>query len=145
MAKTAAQMATNWQNAMTNPQTAAKYKAGIQATTVNPMQKAASPEAQQLYLMKTQQAVQSGKMANRLNATPMTTWQNNAANIGSTQLSVGAQKGQAKVVAHFQKWQPIYQQASQAAAAIPKDGTVGTAMAKVQAAMQVMMAAAGRA
>lgn len=143
MAKTPQQMADNWNSAMRNPQTAAKYKAGIQGTTVNPMQQAASPQAQALYLAKVTDAVQSGRMAAKLNAVPMSTWQNNAANIGSQNLTSGAAKGQAKVQNHFQRWAPIYAQASAAAQAVPKDGSINSAIARVTAAIQVLMAAKG--
>jgi hypothetical protein len=142
--KTAQQMSDNWTAAMQNPQTATKYKQGIQATTVNPMALAATPQAEQLYLTKVQQSVASGKRSQKLMSVNPQTWKDNASNIGATQLTVGAQRGKAKVNAHFQKWAAVYQQASDAAKAIPKDGSMGSAMARVQAAIQVMMSAAGK-
>jgi X-X-X-Leu-X-X-Gly heptad repeat protein len=143
MAKTATQMATNWQQAMTNPQTSTKYKQGIQNTTVNPMQKAASPESEALYLSRVQQSVASGKRAQKLNAVPVDRWKNNAINVGATQLSSGAQKAQDKVTQHFNKWAPVYSQMSDAARALPKGG-MANAMARVQAAITIAMQAAGR-
>lgn len=144
MAKTAAQMAQSWQTAMAAPSTASNYKAGIAGTTVNPMAMAATPAAQALYAQRTAEAVSSGKMANALNATSVQTWKDNSMNVGAQRFTSGAQKASNKVQAHFQKWAPIYAQASAAAAAIPKDGTMATALAKVQAALQVTMAAAGK-
>jgi hypothetical protein len=138
---TPAQMAANWVSGMQSPTAAAKYKAGIARVTVNPMQQAASPAAMQLYLNKVQQSVTSGKRAAALNAVPMSTWQNNSINIGANLLSSGATKATAKMTAHFQKWAPIYQQASDAAKSIPKDGTISSAMARVQASLQVLMGA----
>jgi hypothetical protein len=143
MAKAAADMIGNWQKAMQNPMTADKYRKGIGRTTVNPMQLAASPQAMQLYLARVQQSVQSGKRANKLNAVPVQRWKDNATNVGANNLSSGATKALDKVTAHFNKWAPIYQQASDAARAVPKDGTIGAAMARVQANLQVLMAAAG--
>jgi hypothetical protein len=142
--KNAQQMADNWSQAMMSPTTANKYKQGIQSTTVNPMALAASPQAEQLYLTRVQQAVTSGKRSQKLMSVNPQTWKDNAVNIGSTQLTVGANKAKPKVAAHFQKWAPVYQQAHDAAMAIPKDGSIGSAMARVQAAIQVMMSAAGK-
>ncbi len=141
--KTAQQMAANWQQAMSNPATATKYKQGIASTTVNPMQKAAQPDAEALYLANVQRSVASGRRAARLNAVPLERWKNNAINIGSTLLSSGAQKAMDKTTAHFQKWAPIYGQMHDAAAALPKGG-LANALARVQAAISVAMAAAGR-
>lgn len=139
--KSAQQMAQNWGNAMSNPQTATKYKQGIAATTVNPMQLAAA--AQQLYLNNVTQAVQSGRYAAKLNAVPQALWSNNAQQFGAANLANGAKKGQPKVDAFFQRWAPIFQQSSAAARAIQKDGTLATAMQKVQANLQVLMGAKG--
>lgn len=143
MAKSAQQMADNWTAAMKNPQTAAKYKQGIQGCTVNPMQAAASPQAQALYAQNTAAAVSSGRMANKLNSVPMQLWQQNAANVGSQNLTSGASKGAPKVGSFFQRWAPIFAQASQAAHAIPKDGSINSAIARVTASLQVLMAAKG--
>lgn len=142
--KTAAQMAGNWTKAMQAPSSRQKYIDGINNTTVNPMQLAATDAATQLYLTNVQASVSSGKRQAKLNAANPQTWKNNAVNIGANALSTGASKAQSKVQAHFDKWAPIYAQMSQAAKAIPKDGTVGSAMARVQAAIQVAMQAAGR-
>jgi hypothetical protein len=144
MAKTAAQMAAAWVSAMQSPNTAAKYKAGIAATTVNPMQLAASPAAQAKYAANTAAAVSSGRMAAALNAVSMQTWQNNASGVGAMALTSGATKATGKVQAHFNKWAPIYAQAKQAAEAIPNDGSMAAALARVQAAITVMKQAAGK-
>lgn len=143
MAKTPDQMAAAWKASMQNPQTAQRYKDGINGTSVNPMELAASPDAEQLYLQNIQLAVSSGKRRDKLRAVPLARWKNNAINVGAASLSSGAVKAMDKVSAHFQKWGPIYAQASAAAKALPKGG-MANAMARVQAAMQVMMSAAGR-
>lgn len=142
--KTAAQMASNWTQAMGNPKTAQNYKDGINGCAVNPMALAATPEAQALYAQNTALAVSSGKMANRLNQTPVQTWKDNAVNVGAQRFQSGATKASAKVQKFFTTWAPIYAQASQAAKALPKGG-IANAMARVQAAIGVMMQAAGTA
>lgn len=145
MPKTAAQMAAKWGAAMKAPTTRQNYVDGINSTAVNPMEMAASEAATQLYLNKVQQSVASGRRQAALRSASVADWKNNAVNVGANSLSTGATKAANKVQAHFQKWSPIYEQARQAAAAIPKDGTIGGAMAKVQASLQVLMAAAGKA
>ena len=142
--KSASTMAANWTKAMSNPSTAANYVEGINSCQVNPMALAASPQAQQLYAQNTAAAVASGKMANALNAVPVSAWKDGAVKVGAQRFSSGAQKAQAKVTKFFTTWAPIYQQASAAAAALPKGG-LANAMARVQASISVMMQAAGRA
>lgn len=144
MPKTAQQMAANYQAAMQSPNTQAKYKQGIEAFTGNPMELAASDQAMQFYLNRVTESVTSGKRARRLRETPRERWHRNAITVGANQLSVGAQKAKDKVDAHFAKWAPIYQQARDAARALPKGGKAN-ALARVSAAMDVLMAAAGRA
>lgn len=141
MAKSAAQMSDSWTKGMQAPQTRQNYIDGINNTTVNPMAAAATPEAMNLYLTKVQQSVSSGKRQRKLMAANPATWKTNATTVGANSLTTGATKAKTKVDAHFQKWQPIYQQAAAAAAAIPHDGSMGSALQRVQAAMQVMMQA----
>ena len=140
--KTLAQAAANWGTAMAAPSTAANYKAGIQNTSVNPMAMAASPDAQQKYLAKTSLAVSSGKMANALNNTPVSTWKNNAMNIGAQNLASGAKKGGSKYVQNLQPYANVWPQMKAASQAIP-GGTIAAAAAKSAAALQVLMGAAG--
>jgi hypothetical protein len=141
--KTAAQMASAYQAAMSNPQTAANYTQGVQSVTTSPTQTAADPASLQRYVMGTQQAVASGRMAAALQAVTLQQWQTAATQKGAPRLASGAQAASAKVSAFFQKWAPIYAQASQAAKALPKGG-MANALARVQAAIQVMMSAAGK-
>jgi hypothetical protein len=142
--KSAAAQNAAWLAAMQAPAAAANYKSGIQATTENPMAKAASPTAQARYLNSVTAAVQSGRMAAKLNAVPMQYWQSQAMNMGSMNLASGARKGSAKQLAAAQRLQSVQQAASDAAAAIPSDGTAATAIAKFTASLQVMMAAKGK-
>lgn len=134
--------AAKWLAAMTGGAARQNYVDGINSTTVNPMQLAADQE--QLYLAMVTESVNSGRRRAALMAVPMQTWKDNATGKGSVRLADGAKTAAPKMVAHFQKWQPVYDQASAAAAAIPKDGTTDTALRKVAAAIGVLKAAAGR-
>jgi len=136
-------MSKNWQLAMANPQTASKYKDGITGFQGNPMALAAAPDAEQRFLSGVQLSVTSGKRSQILNAVPVERWRNNAINIGANLLGTGAQRAASKVDAFFQRWAPIYAQASAAAHALPKGG-LANALARVQAAITVEMQAAGR-
>jgi hypothetical protein len=140
--KSASAILQAWQNAMASPATAQKYTAGVNAVTDSPTAKAASADAQQRYIQGTQAAVSSGRMASALNAVSLSQWKQQATNVGASRLASGAQKGASKYQAALQKWQPIYQQASDAAAALPKGG-FANAQARWSAAVQVMMTAAG--
>lgn len=143
MPKTPQQMATNWRSAMQNPQTSQKYKDGINNFQGNPMALAATPDAEARYLNGVQQSVASGKRTQKLQSVPVDRWKTNSVNVGSMQLSTGATKAMDKVSAHFQKWGPVYQQASAAAHALPKGGKAN-AMARVSAVLDVLYQAAGK-
>ena len=147
MAKTvasASQIASNWSSAMASPQTSQKYTAGINRVTQSPTAAAATPQAEAAYLAGIQNAINSGKRANALNAVSLQSWKQAATTMGASGLARGAQKGTPKYTAAVQKWQPIYQQASDAASQIPKDGSLASAQARWLASTQVLMAAAGK-
>lgn len=143
--KTAEQMLQNWLDGMASPTTAKRYKDGIQGFNGNPMAIAASDQAEQLYLQRVQQAVASGKRKAKLLAADPNSWKQNAMTIGASALQTGATKGKPKQRAHYQKWAPIYQQAHDAAAAIPKAPGFANAAARQAAALSVLMQAAGTA
>lgn len=134
--------AAKWLAALSGSAARQNYVDGINGTTVNPMQLAA--DADQLFLDRVTDSVNSGRRHRALMAASPQKWKENATGKGASRLAEGAKTAAPAVVAHFQKWDPIYEQARQAAAAIPKDGTTATAMRKVQAAMDVLKAAAGR-
>ena len=104
------------------------------------MQLAATAAAQQKYLTNTAAVVNNSSFANKLRSIPFTTWQTGCTGVGMQRFATGAVKGTPKVQAFFQKWAPIYQQASAAAHALPKGG-LQNAMARVQAALTIMIAA----
>jgi hypothetical protein len=140
--KTADQITANWIAGMQGGPAQAKYKAGIAAFQGNPMALAASDQATQKYLRNVQQSVSSGKRAANLNAADPAVWKANAINIGAANLGQGAVKKRAKYNGKMQKMAGVYAQASQAAAAVADDG--GMNLGKIQAAIQVMRAAAGK-
>lgn len=142
--KSAAAQNAAWLAAMQSPTAAQNYKAGVQGFSGNPMALAASPTAQARYLNSVTAAVQSGRMAAKLNAVPASYWQSQSLASGAMNLAAGARKGSAKQLAAAQRLQAIQQQASDAAAAIPSDGTAATAIAKFSAALQIMMSAKGK-
>lgn len=142
--KSPQQSSQNWQQAMSAPATAQKYSAGIDRVTQSPMEQAASAAAMQLYLQRVQDAVTSGRRERALRNADFNVWKTQAKGVGAAGLARGAQKGQGKVQAHFQKWAPIYQQASDAAQSLPKGG-FAAAQARWSASTQVLMSAAGRA
>ena len=139
--KPADQINKNWVAAMQSATTQAKYKDGIARFQGNPMALAASDASTQKYLSRVQQSVTSGKRAASLNNADPALWKTNAMNIGATGLGTGATKKSAKQLKRVQAWQPIYQQASNAAAAVPDDG--GLNAGKWQAAVQVLKNAKG--
>lgn len=141
--KTAAQAQTNWANAMSAPTTAQKFTQGVQGVTQSPNAAAASPQAIQKYANSTAQAVASGRLAAGNQAVTLQQWQQAAA-AGAASLASGASKGKAKYGVKAQQLQGAWQAARDAANAIPSDGTVATAVAKVQAAITAMKAAVGK-
>jgi hypothetical protein len=142
--KTPEQMAQNWVTAMAAPSTSAAYRAGIANTAVNPMQLAASAEAQEKYANATAEAVRSGRMRERLNAVPKEYWQSQSDKIGAMNLANGGKKGQAKQLAWFRRAVSIYPQMKAASRAITGTG-FSAASARSSAALRVLMEATGRA
>lgn len=135
------QMAAAWKAGMGSA--GAKYTAGINKVTESPMAKAATPEAMQRYQDGVMRSIANGKRVASLNASPLSTWKQNATTFGASNLSQGAAKGAPKYAAQAQKWAPILASASQAAAAVTGPKSHGTAVAKVAANLQVIMTAAG--
>jgi hypothetical protein len=142
--KTAQQAMANWIAAMGSPNTAQKYKDGINATTVNPMALAASPEAMDAYLAGVQRSIASGKRANSLNQADPAQWKANAINVGASRLASGAQKAQQKYLKKIAPFAAVWPQMRAAARALPKGG-LANAQARAAAALQVLMTAAGTA
>lgn len=131
----AADAAKNWADAMNSPLTQQKYLQGVARVTVSPTSMAAQPDAQARYIQNTAQAVQSGRMAAKLNAVSLSAWQQ-AVQAGASNLSRNAQAKKQKQAAAAQKLQPVWQAMRDAAAALPKGG-LANGLARVQAALTV--------
>ena len=126
---------------MSAPSTAAKYKKGIENTTVNPMERAA--QAQDKYLANVQLAVTSGRYRNNLLKVPFSTWKTNAGGVGSERLSSGAKKASAKVLEHFRKFQPVYSAISDRCSQM-SNMSEDEALEKVRVSMRMQKEAAGK-
>ena len=133
-------MANNWKQGMANA--GAAYTAGINATNVNPMALAATPDAMQRYQDGCTRSVTSGKRAAALNAADPGLWKANAVKYGSANLAQAGTKSLPKYTAAAQKLAPVLSQASAAAHALPKGG-LGNAMARVNAVLSTIMGAYG--
>lgn len=118
-----------------------RYKDGIEKVTESPMAKAA--EADDLYLMRVEESVRSGKRRQKLLNTPMQRWKDNAKNKGADRLASGAAAAADKVRAHFQQWAPVYENISSTVAAMPKGGREN-AKARAAKAIDMLMDAANR-
>jgi hypothetical protein len=141
--KTANEAADNWANAMANSLAVNKYKAGIQACTVNPMAEAAKPENVDKYRNGVQEALDSGKYVQNLLAADAAAWKANATGDGATRFAGGAKKGKPKYVRAANKLAPVWQQMRAAADAVPGSGKEA-AKQKSAAALDVLMTAFGR-
>lgn len=140
--KTLQQATANWLKGMSGASQA--YIAGINATTVNPMQMAATPQAMDAYLNGVQNSVSSGRRAAALQAADPNQWKTNATTVGASRLASGAQKAQGKYTAKMQKISALWPQMKAASAALPSGG-LANAQAKANAALQVLMQGAGTA
>jgi hypothetical protein len=136
----AAAMAQNWLNGMMGA--SAKYAAGTAAVTESPMAKAASPDAMARYVQNTAQAVASGKMQAKLNATSLGDWQA-ACKAKAGNLGQGAQLKKAKYQSAAQILQGAAQQVRDAVANMPKGGSANAA-ARSAAAVSIMKKAFGK-
>lgn len=139
---TAQSAAASWAAAMKSATTKANYVAGINATTVNPMALAATPEATQRYLDGIERAISTGKRAKSLNSASVATWKTNATTIGAGNLTTGATKAQGKYQSNIAPYAAVYPQMKAAAAALPSGG-IAASQAKAAAALAVLMQAAG--
>ena len=144
MPKSADQIVSNWTAAMASPQTAKRYTDGVNAFNGNPMALAATPEAEARYIQGINDAVQSGRRAAALNAASPAQWKANCVNVGAQRLQSGAQKGKANYATAMQKWASVYANISSTVSSMPKGG-LANAQARSATAIQMLMAAAGKA
>lgn len=117
-----------------------KYKQGVQRVTQSPGAAASTPQAMQNYLQGVQQSVASGKRARSLGYS-LGDWQQAVLNYGASNYAGSTAKGGPKFNRKASKMQPAWQAASDAAAAVAGPKGKATALAKISAAMDVMIAA----
>ena len=138
--RTPADAAALWSANLANAQ--AKIKQSVTALTDSPMEKAAA--SQDLMRRRLVASIDDGTWAANLRAVPLQSWKNAMLGKGLANMQSGLKDGATKVQAFQQMAAPYFQQARQAAAAIPKDGSDQTALAKVAAALQVMRQLKGK-
>lgn len=140
--KTAAQASSAYVNGMAGA--GAKYSAGIDRVQVSPTQLAASDQAMQKYVAGVQASVSSGRRAAALGKVSLDQWKSAAKQKGAARIGTVSDLQKQRQSAAAQAWQGIWQQQSDAAAAVGGGKDIGTAMAKVQAALQIAMANKGK-
>lgn len=118
-----------------------RYLDGVSAVTESPMAKAAA--ADDLYLQRVTESVNSGRRKQKLLAAPLSRWKDNASKKGAERYASGAAAAMDKVNAHFQKFGPIYDQVSKEVASMPK-GTIEDSIARVAHVMRRLKEAAGK-
>lgn len=119
-----------------------KIKKKVSAITESPMEKAAAQK--DLMRQRILEAIDSGEWENALRGVSLSQWKQAVTGKGMLNLQAGLADGESKVAQFQQMAAPVFDQAKQAAAAIPKDGTTATALRKVEAAILAMKTLKGR-
>jgi hypothetical protein len=137
-------MLKNWQDAMASPKTRDKYVAGTANPKQNPMQAAAAPDAMQRYRDGVDRSITSGKRANALNSTPLSSYVQGCATKGAQALATAGQRKIDNARKGFTRALPMLQAAQAAVQGMPKGG-LANAQARSNAALAALMNAAGTA
>lgn len=122
---TAQQIATNWKNGMAN--STEKLRAGIQAVTEAPTQKAA--RRSDAYLAGVQRAVADGRWQAGLNRVTLEQWKDQMLNKGVPRVAAGAAAAQTKVADFFTQFIPHLQSGLAKLASMPR-GDLDTNIAR---------------
>lgn len=99
-------------------ESADRYRAGITATQVNPMELAAANADG--WLAGVQRAHREQRYQNALRNVSIQDWKNAAINVGAGRLVDGATKARRKVVAFWQFYRPIMETVQTAVRAMPR-------------------------
>jgi hypothetical protein len=113
------------------------YKNGIAGVTVAPGQLAV--QAQDVMVQRWQEAISSGRWAQRTGNVSLQSWQAAAMNKGAANYGTGISAGKPKMAAFLQAFLPVAAQVKEAVRSIPRDGGAGS-LARVQLAMQAFQA-----
>lgn len=130
-----------YRDRMASAATKQKYIAGIDATTVNPMEAAAA--ADQKFLDRVSESVTSGRRAAKLRSIPKSVWAERSKTKGAERLSSGAAAAVDKVRANFNKMAPVYDEIKSTIRNMPNNSEMD-ALERVRYVMQRMKAAAGK-
>lgn len=120
--------AKNWQRGMAG--SGEKFKAGVQAVTESPMEKAALAVDRQV--AGVQRAAMEGKTQARLRAVPLDSWKRDMLEKGAQRVAAGAAVAEPKVAAFFSEFFPFLQSGM---AQLPPRGSLEENIAR-SAAMQ---------
>ncbi len=131
-------MGASWKAGMKSPRAKEKYVAGIQSTNVNPMALAAG--SVDLWAQRVQDS--KAKFVSKLQSKNPADWKS-AAVAKADRLSTGADTGLSKYTAGVAPYIPVYQQMRDTVRSMPS-GTIQAAKDRANAALEVLMRAAGR-
>jgi len=109
-------VARKWQGAMAR--SADAIKAGVQAVTTNPAEKAIA--AKDRYVEGVQRAVNSGKYERGLRRTSLSQWQNAMTEKGLQRIASGAAQAVPKMEAFLAKWLPYQESLKSKLANMPR-------------------------
>lgn len=123
----------NYQTGMNGAQQA--YKDGIARYNGNPMAAAAAPDAMARYQQGVMDSISSGRRAQALNNADAAAWKANATTFGAPALATGAKKAEAKQRRKMGSAPSLWQAQRDAVAQMPQGHDVGSASARVAAAM----------
>lgn len=115
------------------------YLQGCQNPRRDPIAAATTAEAGQRYLQGTARAEQSGYRARQLQAVGTQGWLAGVRGKGVNNLGVGAALKQQKFLQFVQGWEGVWDAQRAAADAIQGPKSLGTAVQKVQAALEIAM------
>lgn len=128
-----AERAKKWAENLTRNK--ASIRAGIEAVSVAPTQKAAAAVGK--YRDGCTRAADDGSFVNGCNKVSLQDWKNKAINKGLANLDTGVREAEAKVAAFQAKAAPFYRTASERAAAVEGSGR-SAAIAKMTAVWDTM-------
>jgi hypothetical protein len=109
-----------------------KYKSGVNAVTISPMELAA--QSQDAMLAGVTDAITSGRWAAALRKRSLPDWKQQTATTGADRLATGARAAQPKMQQHLTAWLPVAQQIHDTAQGMPK-GSIEDAVARVRMAI----------
>lgn len=131
MPKTPQQAAQMWADKMAT--SGDKYKAGIDAVTENPADKAAA--AQDRWIAGVQQSASNGKWRRGLAKSTLSSWKDKAKTKGADRLASGARDAKPKMEKFLTAWLPVAADIKATVASMPKGG-IEASLARVRVAME---------